>query len=66
MDNYRKMDMNSLSKEEKVVLLLRKCGHFLHHSGVQIVASDFLKNLSESEIDSLFTLLEKIVKEKNL
>lgn len=46
--------------EEKTVLLLRKCGHFLHHSAGGDGQSASLQNaLSPEERETLENLLEK-------
>ena len=48
------------SADEKAVVLLRKCGHFLHHSiGRGGDASHLMDALTETEKAELESLLEK-------
>ncbi|MGN0564809.1 MAG: hypothetical protein ACI4LH_08720 [Candidatus Heritagella sp.] len=48
--------------QEKAILLLRKCGHFLHHSAGQGGAAPLLDALTGEEKKTLETLLEKCLK----
>ena len=48
------------NEEEKIILLLRKCGHFLHHNvGQGGDTAVLLQGLSPEEKTTLSTLLEK-------
>lgn len=48
--------------EEKLLMLLRKCGHHLHHNlghGEAVDSAEMLKALSAEEKATLISLLEK-------
>lgn len=54
---HRKEEM---SPEDKAIVLLRKCGHFLHHSAGRGTDASFLMSaLTEEERKELEILLEK-------
>lgn len=47
---------NGAGCDDEIVLMLRKCGHFLHHSGKQDAA---VRSLTKEERETLLKLLEK-------
>ncbi|MDD6077577.1 MAG: hypothetical protein SPI26_04505 [Oscillospiraceae bacterium] len=42
-----------------MILLMRKCGHYLHHHGADASGEALLSALSEAEKNELIALLEK-------
>lgn len=57
------MNHNDLQKaanlDDEVVIALRKCGHFLHHSAAKISNKDLTADLTEEEKNTLAVLLQK-------
>lgn len=56
------IDISSMPTDEAVIMLLRKCGHYLHHNaghGGNIDAARLLSALSEDEKTELIMLLKK-------
>lgn len=51
-------DLKNATTEDKILLSMRKCGHYLHHGGHENV--DFLNALSDEEKQTLLSLLEKV------
>lgn len=50
-----------MTLEEKTVVLMRRCGHHLHHnaSGKTVDSAELLRALSDEEKETLASLLEK-------
>ena len=47
------------SLDDAVILLMRKCGHYLHHHSADASGEALLSALSEAEKNELIALLEK-------
>lgn len=47
------------SLDDAVILLMRKCGHYLHHHGADASGEALLSALSEAGKNELIALLEK-------
>ena len=61
----REQDPSKLPPDEAVLVLLRKCGHYLHHNvghGDAVDSAALLSALSEEEKQTLVTLLTKCTK----
>lgn len=59
-------DDSAMTPADKVLNLLRQCGHYLHHNvghGQQKDASELLSGLSEDEQEMLIALLKKCLKQ---
>ncbi|MGN1116416.1 MAG: hypothetical protein ACI4TH_07605 [Candidatus Ornithomonoglobus sp.] len=52
---------DSGAEQDETILLMRKCGHYLHHSAGPTASGDLLSFLSESEKASLTALLKKCI-----
>lgn len=52
-----------MNENDKVIILLRKCGHYLHHNvghGENVDSAKLLETLSDEEKEVLISLLEKL------
>lgn len=55
-------DLSSMAAEDAVIMLMRKCGHYLHHNvghREKTNNKELLSTLTEEEIKELAKLLEK-------
>lgn len=59
----KEKDISMLPAEERIIVLLRKCGHHLHHNvGRGADTASLVNVLSEEEKSSLEALLQKCLK----
>lgn len=61
---FRKMDKENMTKDEQVLMCMRRCGHYLQHNvsrGSETDSAQLLKALSEQEKEQLVQLLEKCI-----
>lgn len=59
------MDISSMNTDDAAVVLLRRCGHFLHHSAGKDQAktnAELLAALTEDEKKNLAEILQKCLK----
>lgn len=57
-------DLSSMAVEDAIIMLMRKCGHHLHHNvgpGKKVSSKELLSALSEEEMKELVKLLEKCI-----
>ena len=62
------MEKDHMTKEERVLVCIRQCGHYLHHSAGKDSGADskaLLAALTEEEKDRLILLLEKCIRSWN-
>lgn len=60
--SHGEADLSRLSPDEAVIQLMRKCGHYLHHSAGQVDSGALLSALSDDEKRQLVALLDKCAK----
>lgn len=61
----KSLDMSAMNTDDAVILSLRKCGHFLHHSAGRDQAktnAELASVLTDEEKKTLTDLLEKCLK----
>lgn len=61
-------DISDMTPDEAVIVLMRKCGHYLHHNmgeSSSLTEKELLSVLSDAEKNDLITLLNKCVKHWN-
>lgn len=63
--NPAEQDILKMSADDALIMLMRKCGHYLHHNAGQnanVNNSDLLSSLSDTEKDIMILLLQKCVR----
>lgn len=58
-DSRQQQDLEHMAPEDAVIMLMRKCGHYLHHHGANASNAQLLSTLSDAEKRELIALLKK-------